>query len=231
MTSKDDRLGREGQPWDRVARRYDRLVGGDDAFYGEVARLLGQRLGPEDTVLDIACGTGLLSVEAARVARRVCGVDLAPRMIAQAEARRRRLGLANLDLLVGDGCQLPLVDGAFDLVLCARVLNVVEAPERLLGEAHRVLRDGGLLLTATDCDAESTGLRGRVTALVLRLARALGVLPALRLLRGSELDEMIRGAGFVAVEWRAVDFRGKRAIIIGAAKGSEGAAPTGEERS
>ena len=63
------------------------------------------RVGPEDAVLDVACGPGLVACPLAEVARHVTGIDLTPAMIEQAQARQRASGLTNLNWLVGGpGC-------------------------------------------------------------------------------------------------------------------------------
>src|SRR3954467_2700103 len=59
-------------------------------------------IGPEDEVLDVACGPGVVARGGARVARQVTGVDLTRAMIEQAEARQSSLGLTNLTWAVGD---------------------------------------------------------------------------------------------------------------------------------
>jgi ubiquinone/menaquinone biosynthesis C-methylase UbiE len=53
------------------------------------------RLGPEDAVLDVACGPGLAACPLAEVARHVTGLDLTPAMIEQAQARQRSRGLGD----------------------------------------------------------------------------------------------------------------------------------------
>ena len=61
----------------------------------ESIRLFTDRagIGPGDSVLDVACGPGLVACALARVARHVTGIDLTPAMIEQAQARQRALGL------------------------------------------------------------------------------------------------------------------------------------------
>src|SRR5215472_4017091 len=64
----------------------------------ESVRLLidSARIGPGDTVLDVACGPGLVACPLAQVARHVAGIDLTPAMIEQAQAKQRATGLTNL---------------------------------------------------------------------------------------------------------------------------------------
>src|SRR5438477_8223283 len=74
-------------------------------------------VGPEDEVLDVACGPGIVACAVAAVARHVTGIDLTPAMIAQAEAKQRTLGLGNLSWIVGDAAPLAIADGTFSLVV------------------------------------------------------------------------------------------------------------------
>jgi len=92
------------------------------------------------TVLDVACGTGVVAAAAAeRVgpSGAVTGVDINPGMIAVA-ARTRGVRWAQ-----ADAARLPFPDGGFDRVLCQAGLQFV--PDRLgaLREMRRVLRPGG----------------------------------------------------------------------------------------
>src|SRR5690348_3949547 len=59
------------------------------------------KIGPEDEVLDVACGPGLVACPLAEVARHVTGIDLTPAMIEQAEVKQRATGLTNLTWVVG----------------------------------------------------------------------------------------------------------------------------------
>jgi len=93
------------------------------------------------TVLDVACGTGVVAVAAAeRVgpSGAVTGVDINPGMLAVAAAGAPRVRWAQ-----ADAARLPFPDGGFDRVLCQAGLQFV--PDRLgaLREMRRVLRPGG----------------------------------------------------------------------------------------
>src|SRR5262249_23269311 len=67
----------------------------------------------DDTVLDVACGPGLVACALAEVARHVTGIDLTPAMIEQAQARQRAKGLTNLTWRVADAIPLPFPSAAF----------------------------------------------------------------------------------------------------------------------
>src|SRR5262245_66100680 len=72
--------------------------------------------GPDDTVLDVACGGGLVVCAFARVVRHATGIDLTPAMIERARALERERGLDNVSWKIGDVLPLPYPDGAFTIV-------------------------------------------------------------------------------------------------------------------
>jgi SAM-dependent methyltransferase len=101
------------------------------------------QVGPEDTVLDVACGPGLVACPLAQVARHVTGIDLTPAMIEQAQAKQRASGLANLTWLVGDAVPLPFPDAAFSVVVTRFSFHHFLDPRAVLAEMVRVCRPGG----------------------------------------------------------------------------------------
>jgi ubiquinone/menaquinone biosynthesis C-methylase UbiE len=103
-------------------------------------------VGPDDLVLDVACGPGILACEMAKKAAHVTGVDLTPAMIAEARQRQEGLGLANVTWMVGDGEKLPWPAGSFTLVTSRYALHHMEDPAALLREMRRMARGDGRLL-------------------------------------------------------------------------------------
>jgi 23S rRNA (uracil1939-C5)-methyltransferase len=73
---------------------------GAELLFGQVLEWTGGR--PEDTVWDLYCGAGALTLPLARTARRVIGVELVPEAIAAAERNARNNGIDNVDFLGGD---------------------------------------------------------------------------------------------------------------------------------
>ena len=62
-------------------------------------------IGPEDTVLDLYCGVGTITLAMARAAGRVIGVEVEPQAVADAQANARRNGVTNVEFLCGDAGQ------------------------------------------------------------------------------------------------------------------------------
>ena len=116
----------------------------------DALRLLVEASGasPTDTVLDVACGPGLVAAAFARVCRHVTGIDLTPAMIDRARALIAERGLGNVTLTVGDVLPLPYDDGAFSVVVSRFAFHHFPDPAAVLREMIRVCRPGGRVVVA-----------------------------------------------------------------------------------
>jgi 2-polyprenyl-6-hydroxyphenyl methylase/3-demethylubiquinone-9 3-methyltransferase len=97
-------------------------------------------------VLDLGCGGGFLANYLAACGHRMVGIDTSAEAlgVAQRYDHTRRAVY-----LVGDACALPFADASFDAVCAMDLIEHVTAPERLIAEAARVLRPGGLFFFHT----------------------------------------------------------------------------------
>jgi SAM-dependent methyltransferase len=102
--------------------------------------------GPTDTVLDVACGPGILACAFARVAKHVTGIDITPAMLENARALQTAQRLTNLTWDLGDAAPLPYRDGAFSMVTSRFAFHHFLEPRAVLAEMARVCAPGGTVL-------------------------------------------------------------------------------------
>ena len=100
-------------------------------------------IGSDDTVLDVACGPGLITCAVAGVARHVTGIDITPAMIEEARKRQQSMGLTNMDWRVGDVLPLPFPGPSFSAVITRYSFHHFLEPEAVLTEMVRVCQPGG----------------------------------------------------------------------------------------
>ena len=113
-----------------------------------ISRLLAERGRSDAILLDIDCGTGrtIRQIATAHPALRLFGVDLSLHYLQV--AREALAGLPRVSLAVENGESLPFKDGSFDVVTSVYLFHELphEARRRVVAEAYRVLRPGGLLI-------------------------------------------------------------------------------------
>jgi len=125
------------------------------------SRALGLLLPPGD-VADIACGEGYLSVESARWAKRVIGIDRSGDVLARAKALADRRGMTNITWKRGDMEKLPLETSSVDVALLSQALHHAANPARAVAEAARILRRGGRALVLDLREHDQEWVRDRV---------------------------------------------------------------------
>ena len=144
----------------RIRKDMEKIVPTYDAYMKKITmgreRTLRERtitlagIQPGNTVLEVGCGTGTLTLAAKRQAGpsgRVCGIDLIPAMI---EICKKKATEAGQDVLFQEGSieDLPFPDNQFDVVMCSFMIFHMSEGVRSKGmqEMFRVLKPGGRLL-------------------------------------------------------------------------------------
>ena len=97
-------------------------------------------------IFDLGCGDGTLTVEMAKFAKHVTGVDINPDILAMARQRTERLGIKNVRFLFEDASNLSLNSESMDVAFFSQSLHHLENPHKGLHEAARILRKGGQVL-------------------------------------------------------------------------------------
>jgi ubiquinone/menaquinone biosynthesis C-methylase UbiE len=146
--------------WDLAAPDYEGL------WHAQLARAQSKLMDsvsirPGENVLDVACGTGMVTFNAAAAVGptgHVVGTDISGEMVGIATQRALARGLSNVTFNRMEGETLTLFDGTFDVALCAFGFMYVPDSLRALTEIRRVLRRGGrvgVLVAEETTDQES----------------------------------------------------------------------------
>jgi ubiquinone/menaquinone biosynthesis C-methylase UbiE len=191
--------------WDRAAALYDRtwrrqLAPAQDLLL-EMADLQ-----PGEEVVEVACGSGIVTLRAAGAVGprgRVVGTDLSEGMLEEARRAAEGAGAGNVDLQRLGAEALGMPDGGFDAALCSLGLMYVSDPLAALREMGRVLRAGGRAVVAVWGERSRCGwadifpiVDARVETEVCPLFFQLGTGETLRL--------HMEAAGFQEVEARRI---------------------------
>jgi SAM-dependent methyltransferase len=96
-----------------------------------------------DTVLDVACGPGIVACAFAAVVAHATGIDLTPAMIERARMLQAERRLANVTWRIGDITPLPYPDESFSIVTSRYAFHHLRDPQAAMNEMQRVCRSGG----------------------------------------------------------------------------------------
>ncbi|WP_132057381.1 class I SAM-dependent methyltransferase [Halorussus amylolyticus] len=139
----------KGEEWyqaDEVAEEYE------EKRFSRGGRLIDRRekqavldaIGPLDdqTVLEIACGTGRFTVMLAERGADIVGLDISAAMLQQGRKKARTAGVADhLEFMRGDAARLPFPDDHFDTVFAMRFFHLADTPAAFLSEMCRVAKE------------------------------------------------------------------------------------------
>ena len=120
------------------ADRYDRQL----APFTE-ALMKHARIGPNDKVLDIGCGCGVTTLQAAQRARAVLGVDISHPLVGIATDRARAAALDKVSFVVADAQTHPFGEGEFDVLISQFGLMFFDDPEGGFENLRNALTSGG----------------------------------------------------------------------------------------
>ncbi|WP_069165300.1 class I SAM-dependent methyltransferase [Nocardia altamirensis] len=136
------------EPWDLVADGYAEFAPAIMQPFSDCA-IEFAALTPSSQVIDVAAGTGLLSLLAAPQVAQVHAIDFSGSMLARLDAAAQAAGLTNIQTRVGDGQALPFDDEQFDAGFS--MFGLMFFPERAKGfaELFRVLRPGATAVVSS----------------------------------------------------------------------------------
>ncbi|HEU4758736.1 MAG TPA: arsenite methyltransferase [Dehalococcoidia bacterium] len=153
-----------------------------------------------ETVLDLGSGGGidvLLSARRVGPTGKAYGLDMTDEMLELARENQRKAGVTNAEFLKGEMEEMPLPDGTVDVIISNCVVNLSPDKDRVLAEAHRVLKPGGRLAIA------DIVTRGRMPA-ALKRSLELWAGCVAGALSEDEYRSKLAAAGFEGIEIETV---------------------------
>lgn len=142
--------------WDNVAGAYDIFVNViNRKTHQKLKRIVSSLIEPDNTVLECACGTGLLSAVIAPKCRQLTATDYSEKMLNK--AKKNCAVFQNITFSKADITALSYPDGSFDKVVAGNVIHLLDNPMTALSELNRVCKDGGMLIIPTYINKNDKG--------------------------------------------------------------------------
>lgn len=177
--------------WSRWSGWYDGFMHSSEAVYDAMALRMKKQLSRQMQVLELACGTGMISRRIAGSVKSLEATDFSPEMIAEA---KKKAVSSRLHFSVQDATCLPYAAESFDAVIVANALHIVPDPEAVMAECRRVLKPDGLLIAPTFVHGEGFGFRLRTRVMELAGFRAYHKWNA------REFADFVSGHGFAVTQ-------------------------------
>ena len=142
--------------WDNVAGVYDVFVNViNRKTHQKLKRIVSSLIEPDNTVLECACGTGLLSAVIAPKCRQLTATDYSEKMLNK--AKKNCAVFQNITFSKADITALSYPDGSFDKVVAGNVIHLLDNPMTALSELNRVCKDDGMLIIPTYMNKDDKG--------------------------------------------------------------------------
>lgn len=134
--------------FNQQAATYDNDIKGKHArtLYPYILKLLESKC--FSSLLDLGCGTGelLYQIQQKYHSEWLVGIDISDKMLDIAKEKK----IDKADFILGDTEYLPFENDTFDVVICNDSFHHYPSPQKVLDEAYRVLKNGGLIIIG-DC--------------------------------------------------------------------------------
>jgi len=204
-----------------VPANYDRYLG--PLVFIPYAKDIAERIpGNVESILEIACGTGLVAEQIAKKISHVAKItatDLNPDMLAVAKSLVKD---PKIKWEVADMLQLPFADNSFDAVVCQFGLMFAPDKPKAFSEAHRVLKKGGVFIFNTWDKIQEVGAFDIGNQVIRDFFRdnppAFYKIP-FSMHDPNELESLLKGAGFSSRKVELVKLEGSVKSALDAAKG------------
>lgn len=157
----------QSQSWNNVAGSYAQMADWVMTPFAKQALELAN-LNRESNILDVACGTGVLSCMAAKSVAHVDALDFSEDMLKDFHNRIGKREIKNIELIHGDGQALPFADNTYHHSFS--LFGLMFFPDRVKGfsEMYRTLKKGGTAIVSSWAPTEKSSLMKLTAELIAK---------------------------------------------------------------
>jgi len=196
--------------WDKTTNIYDQVEKKDEQTYLKMIEKTRKYIKVSDVVLDYGCGTGLVSNEIAENVKVIHAIDISSRMIEIAKNKADGCKIENIDYTKSTIFDERYKKGSFDVILVFYMLHLLEDPHKVMQRINELLKQGGLIISATPC----LGEKKTFLSILLSLAVKIGLIPKIKSFKISELEDTIAIGNLEIVETECLHRKGPQYFIV-----------------
>jgi len=182
--------------WNRFAKRFEKSPVSDEGIYQEKLRITREYFTPESNVLEIGCGTGTTAVAHAPFVNHIDAMDVADKMLEFGREKAAQADVKNVTFIRADISSFAIPDKKYDVIMGHSILHLLDDKEMVIRKVFDMLKPGGFFISSTLVTVKKRPILAAVMGAVLKIGKATGLLPLVRLFSVDELVQSITSAGF-----------------------------------
>lgn len=187
--------------WDKVALKYAKSPIADMDAYTYTLERTRSYLSPDDTVLEVGCGTGSTALLLAGNVRHITASDLSANMIEVGSEKARDQGISNVTFVTAELFDSAIENGPYDAVLAFNMLHLLEDTRGAIRRINGLLKPGGTFISKTVCQPGSGApFKFRLLKIILPLMQWVGKAPYVKFMEIKKLEDLVSSEGFEIIE-------------------------------
>ena len=202
-------MNRSEKFWDRAAGNFDQEEKGNQQTLLKIIEKTRKYLKIDSVVLDLGCGTGLVSNEIAGNVKIIHAIDTSANMIELAKNKAVKRKIENIDFVHTNLFDERFMTGSYDVILVIYVLYFFKDIHMVMQRIHDLLKPGGLMISATPW----MGSKTFKSMLILLLAK-IGFVPDLQFHTVSEFTALSANYNFEIIESECLDQSSQQYFIV-----------------
>lgn len=135
-TRKMDKKGDRGKDWSKAAVKYSQRASKDNYTEQLISKMI---LSKEDTVLDVGCGEGSVTIPLSKEVASVTAIDATDKMLEILDEKIKEQEINNIETIKDDVNYVTLEKyGNYDIVLASRVVNGIKSPKKVFSNLNEI---------------------------------------------------------------------------------------------
>lgn len=193
-------LAKDKKFWNRIAQKYDSQSTKYKEAYNSNIRLTIENTCANCSLLEIGCGTGIITNEVAPHVASIHATDISEKMIEIAIEKANITGNDNITFSVADGYNLDFNGQKFDAILLFNILHLISEPNIFLTELKKHLKPDGKILLAVDCFNEGKTRKDKNIRFFYKAISALRIIPRIYFHSRESIKMLMKKHGFKPVK-------------------------------
>jgi len=152
------------------------------------------------SVLEIGCGTGIITIEVSPHVESILATDISEKMIETAKEKALITGQDNITFKVADAYNLNLQSLQFDTVLVYNILHLLKKPDSFIEEIKKYLKPKGKIFIAVDCMNEGNTRKDKNIRLMYKFVSSLRIIPHITFYSINSLKRLMERHGFTTIK-------------------------------